>query len=108
MTVLFGLTGKTVLVTGGNGGIGLGFATACARHGADIVIWGRNAAKNEQARELLGAEGNGRVAALEVDVADETAVDAAMAATIAQMGRVDCLFANAGITSHWPSMLEMP
>ena len=40
------LTGRVVVVTGGNGGIGLGMAKAVAEAGADVVIWGRNADKN--------------------------------------------------------------
>jgi NAD(P)-dependent dehydrogenase (short-subunit alcohol dehydrogenase family) len=107
MSDLFDLTGKTVLVTGGNGGIGLGFASACARHGANIVIWGRDADKNTQAAESLRSHGN-RVEPASVDVTDEVAVDAGMARAVASMGRIDCVFANAGITSHWPNLLEMP
>ena len=42
----FDLTGKVALVTGGNGGIGFGMAKAMAEAGADVVIWGTNAAKN--------------------------------------------------------------
>ena len=43
---LFDLTGKVALITGGNGGIGLGFAEGVAKQGADVCIWGRNAQKN--------------------------------------------------------------
>ncbi len=51
----FDLTGKVALVTGGNSGIGLGMAKAMAEAGADIVIWGTNAAKNAAAAEILAA-----------------------------------------------------
>ena len=49
----FDLTGKVALITGGNGGIGLGFAEGLAASGADIAIWGTNAAKNKAAAERL-------------------------------------------------------
>ena len=53
---IFDLTGKVSLVTGGNGGIGLGMALGLAGRGSDIVIWGTNPAKNAAARaELRGA-----------------------------------------------------
>ncbi|RYE51012.1 MAG: 2-deoxy-D-gluconate 3-dehydrogenase, partial [Rhizobiaceae bacterium] len=43
------LSGKVVVITCGNGGIGLGFARGIARAGGDVVIWGRNGEKNETA-----------------------------------------------------------
>jgi NAD(P)-dependent dehydrogenase (short-subunit alcohol dehydrogenase family) len=95
----FDLTGKVALVTGGNGGIGLGFAEALAQAGADIAIWGTNAAKNDAARALLEATGR-RILALQVDVGDSTAVDAAFAETVATLGRVDAVFANAGVSGR--------
>ncbi len=69
----FDLTGKVALVTGGNGGIGLGMAEAMAQSGADIVIWGTNAEKNAAAEKKLAAYGR-RVASRKVNVADENEV----------------------------------
>ena len=97
----FDLTGKVALVTGGNGGIGLGMADALAQSGADIVIWGTNETKNAAALETLKAHGT-RVAARKVDVANETEVVDGMKAAIAQMGRLDCVVANAGIGGGAP------
>jgi len=93
----FDLTGKVALVTGGNGGIGLGMATALAEAGADIAIWGTNPAKNEAARAALAATGR-QVLALQCDVAEEAEVAAAFAETLRVLGRVDGCFANAGIS----------
>lgn len=104
---LFDLTGKVVLATGANSGIGLGFLQGCARQGADVVVWGRRADRNAKALTILKEMGAGRTHAEEVDVSDEAAVDAAFAATLNAMGRVDCVFANAGITSRPKSFAEM-
>ena len=93
---LFDLTGKVALITGGNGGIGLGMATGLARSGADVVIWGRNADKNEKAKEALSRSGT-RVFAQRVDVADESTVVSAFAEALAAMGRIDFVAANAGV-----------
>jgi NAD(P)-dependent dehydrogenase (short-subunit alcohol dehydrogenase family) len=67
---IFDLSGKVALITGGNGGIGLGMATGLARSGADVVIWGRNAEKNERVREELSQYGT-KVLVQRVDVSDE-------------------------------------
>ncbi len=95
----FDLTGKVALVTGGNSGIGLGMAEAVAEAGADVAIWGTNAAKNETARAQLEKTGR-KILALECDVGDEKAVDAAFAETVAKLGRVDGCFANAGVSGR--------
>ncbi len=104
---LFDLTGKVVLATGANSGIGLGFLQGCAKQGADVVLWGRRADRNAKALETLKAMGARRAFAQEVDVADEAAVDAGFAAAVKEMGRVDCVFANAGFSSHARSFAEM-
>ena len=103
----FDLSGKVALVTGGNSGIGLGLAMAVAQAGADIAIWGTNAAKNEAAKAKLGKTGR-KVLALQCDVGDEKAVDAAITETIAKLGRIDACFANAGVSGRGtPSFMEM-
>lgn len=92
----FDLSGKVALVTGGNGGIGLGMAEGLAQAGADIAIWGTSADKNAAAVERLARHGR-RVHAVRCDVGDEAAVDAAFAETVEALGRIDGCFANAGI-----------
>ena len=93
---MFDLTGKVALVTGGNGGIGLGFAEGLAEHGAGVAIWGTNEDKNAAAKEKLLGYG-GQVEALRCDVSDENQVVEAFAKTVEAFGRVDSCFANAGV-----------
>ncbi len=104
---LFDLSGKVVLATGANSGIGLAFLRGCARQGADVVVWGRRVEKNADALEELRALGAPRAHAEAVDVSDEAAVDSAFAATLAAMGRVDCVFANAGYQNRAESFPDM-
>lgn len=102
----FDLTGKVALITGGNGGIGLGMAEALAQAGAGVVIWGTNEAKNKAAEGKLRSHG-GKVFVQTIDVSDEAQVVDGMKGAVAQMGRVDSVFANAGIGSAARSFLDI-
>ena len=93
---LFDLTGKVTLITGGNSGLGLGFARGIAKQGGSVVIWGRNAEKNAAAKRELESLGV-RVAARQVDIASEEAVVAGYEALMKEFGRLDCVIANAGL-----------
>lgn len=93
---MFDLTGKVAVVTGGNGGIGLGMAEAMAKAGADVCIWGTSERKNAEALEKLDRHGT-RVTALQCDVGDEGAVERAFAESLSQLQHVDAVFANAGV-----------
>lgn len=104
---LFDLSGKVVLATGANSGIGLGFLQGCAKQGADVVVWSRRADKNAEAAGSLRALGAPRVHTEAVDVSDEAAVVAAFASTLAALGRVDCVFANAGFHDRAESFSDM-
>ncbi|HEY8616754.1 SDR family NAD(P)-dependent oxidoreductase [Phenylobacterium sp.] len=97
----FDLTGKVALVTGGNGGIGLGMAEGLAAAGATVAIWGQNPEKNAKAEAALTAHG-GQVLVQKVDVGDEAAVVAAVAEVVERFGRLDFCAANAGIGGGAP------
>jgi 2-dehydro-3-deoxy-D-gluconate 5-dehydrogenase len=90
---LFDLKGRAALVTGGNGGIGLGMAEGLARAGASVAIAGRDAGKNSAALRHLGA---GAIA-ITADVADERACRAMVDEAAGTLGRLDILVNNAGI-----------
>ena len=102
----FDLTGKVALVTGGNRGIGYGFAEALAQAGARVAIWGSNTAKNTEAAKKLSAYSQTK--AWTVNVADEKAVADAMLDVVKTFGRVDTVIANAGIGGGGISFAEFP
>ncbi len=105
---LFDCTGKVTLVTGGNGGIGLGFATGIAKMGGDVAIWARNAEKNAAARQLLLDAGARRVESYIVDVSSEEAILAGYDQLMADFERIDCVFANSGASPRYNSIFDMP
>jgi len=98
---LFDLTGKTALITGGNSGIGLGFAEGVAKHGANVCIWGTNADKNSAALHTLATYGV-KTHVIACDVGNEVSVERSFAETLSVFGRVDACFANAGVSGGAP------
>jgi 2-dehydro-3-deoxy-D-gluconate 5-dehydrogenase len=91
----FDLAGRVAIVTGGNGGIGLGMARGLATAGAIIVVAGRNQEKSRYAVQELEALG-GAAVAIEVDVTDEASVNRLVETAVERLGRVDVLVNNAG------------
>jgi NAD(P)-dependent dehydrogenase (short-subunit alcohol dehydrogenase family) len=92
---MFDLSGRVAVVTGGNGGIGLGIARGLVQAGAAVAVWARDRAKNESAVKELEALG-ARTLALACDVSDEAQLARAVADTVAALGRIDICVANAG------------
>jgi 2-deoxy-D-gluconate 3-dehydrogenase len=93
---LFDLNGKVAVVTGGNGGIGLGMARGLAEAGADIAVVGRDQAKSKTAVADLKARGV-RAIAVAADVTEQPAVEAMVERVKNELGRIDILVNNAGI-----------
>ena len=89
---LFDLAGRVAVVTGGNGGIGLGMAKGLAAAGAKLVLAGRNAAKGEAAARELGSSAT----FVPADVTRQEDCRALAAATQSRLGRLDILVNNAG------------
>jgi 2-deoxy-D-gluconate 3-dehydrogenase len=89
---MFDLRGKVAVVTGGNGGIGLGMARGLASAGASLVLSGRNTAKGEQAARELG----GGTVFVRSDVRRKADCQALVAETVRRFGRLDILINNAG------------
>jgi 2-deoxy-D-gluconate 3-dehydrogenase len=97
----FDLSGKVAIVTGGNGGIGLGMARGLAAAGAAIAVVGRNETKSIAAVAELGRHGV-RAIPVTTDVTDKAAVAAMVERTLREFGRIDILVNNAGINIRKP------
>jgi len=100
--MMFDLEGKVAIVTGGNGGIGLGMARGLAGAGARVIVAGRNRDKSLRAVAELEQLGAGGALAVEVDVTDEKSVAALVAEAEARCGRLDILINNAGMNIRKP------
>lgn len=103
---MFDLSGKVTLVTGGNGGIGIGMAEGLAKAGATVVIWGTNESKNAAAVNRLKMTGS-TIRAAKVDVADEAAVKRGVEDILNEFGRLDTAVANAGIAIPRKNLFEI-
>tara|TARA_B100000029_G_scaffold248238_1_gene245109 strand:- start:10 stop:783 length:774 start_codon:yes stop_codon:yes gene_type:complete len=94
---LFDLKGKVALVTGGNGGLGLGMALGLAKAGADIAIAARNPEKTSDAIKHIQSTG-ARAISVPTDVTQETEIESMISQTLQQLGRIDILVNNSGVT----------
>ena len=101
MSGIFDLSGKTALVTGGNGGIGLGIARGLAGAGANIVVAARNESKTEEAVSEIASLGVGAIG-VSMDVLDEDSVSDGVSAAVSEFGGLDILVNNAGIGIRKP------
>ena len=101
------LSGKVALVTGGNRGIGLAAAAGLASAGASVALWGRDESRNAAAAALVQSLATASVLADRVDITDSAAVRSGFERAVAEFGRVDCVFANAGIAEHAASFLDI-
>lgn len=99
---MFDLKGKVAIVTGGNGGIGLGMAHGLARAGAQIIVAARNEEKSKAAIQDLRALGSDAFA-LYVDVSDEQSIHKMVENVFSRCGRIDILVNNAGMSIRKPA-----
>lgn len=106
----FDLGGRAAIVTGGNGGIGYGMASALLASGAAVAIWGSNPDKTERAKAQLLAEcgDTARVHGFVCDVGDAEQVDSTFAQSVQALGgTVTAVFANAGVSSKGVPLQDM-
>jgi NAD(P)-dependent dehydrogenase (short-subunit alcohol dehydrogenase family) len=98
MEIVMRLANKTALITGGNSGIGLATARLFVAEGARVAITGRNPATLEAAARELGPN----VLAVTADATDVAATEAAIDQAVKKFGKLDIVFANAGIPGNTP------
>src|SRR5882672_5230341 len=98
MEAIVRLANKTAFITGGNSGIGLATANLFTAEGARVVITGRNQATLEAAAKELGPN----ALAIVADATDIAATEAAITQAVARFGKLDIVFANAGIAGATP------
>jgi 2-hydroxycyclohexanecarboxyl-CoA dehydrogenase len=101
------LKDKTVIVTGGAGGIGGATCRRFAAEGAKVAVFDMNLEAAQKVADGIQAAG-GTAAAFKCDITDRAAVDAAVAATIAQLGPIDVLVNNAGWDVFKPFVKTVP
>ena len=94
------LKGKTILISGGSGGIGYAISEACLRNGGNVILAGRNTAKLEAAKnQLLEKVNNGKVATIAMDISDARSIHQSIisASEKSDTGTIEILINNAGV-----------
>lgn len=99
---LFDLTGRVALITGGSGALGEAAATGLAAYGADVVLTARRAEVLEEAAARVRETGR-KVLTISCDVKDEASVQAMVAKTLEEFGKIDILVTSAGIANRFPA-----
>ena len=105
MSELFNLKGKVAIVTGASSGLGVQFATALAKQGADIAIVARRVEKLNAVKADIEALGV-RCFAIQCDVLKNDDIKAAVAAILEYYGKIDILVNNAGIGLFEPAEIQ--
>jgi NAD(P)-dependent dehydrogenase (short-subunit alcohol dehydrogenase family) len=100
---LFDLSGKAALITGASRGLGLTFARALARAGADVAITSRTLASLEGPRAEIEALGR-RAVPVALDVREEQSIRAGVETALAALGKIDILVNNAGCNIRKPAV----
>lgn len=108
MHSLFDLKGQVALVTGSTRGIGRAIAEAMAEAGASVVISSRKAAECEAVAAEINAKGAGRAVPIPCNISEDEAIEALVAQTEAQLGKVDILVANAAVNPYMGPFLDTP
>jgi NAD(P)-dependent dehydrogenase (short-subunit alcohol dehydrogenase family) len=104
---IFDLTGKVALVTGASRGLGRALARAMAQFGADVACVGRDSAKLAETLADIGTYGHAAIA-IEADITDEEAIKNMVKETVNQLGKIDIFFNNAGMTTPFRKIHEIP
>ena len=99
---LFDMTDQTAIVTGGSKGLGKAMAAGLASAGAKVALVSRNLAEAEAAANEIAADYKTETLALQVDVTQQSAVEAMVATVADKFGRIDVLVNNAGINIRGP------
>jgi NAD(P)-dependent dehydrogenase (short-subunit alcohol dehydrogenase family) len=99
---LFDMTGQTAIVTGGSKGLGKAIADGLASAGANIVVISRNKSEAEAAAKEIADTYNTKTIGLQVDVTQQTDIEAMVSTVFDTFGRIDALVNNAGINIRGP------
>ncbi len=91
-----GLDDRSVLVTAGTSGLGLGAARACAREGADVTVCSRTRENRERAADMLSDLGDGTVTTVAADITDRSDIERAVETAVAETGGLDHVVTSAG------------